>query len=130
MFSQSRMKIFQTVRKKYAMAGISASQQWTQKYAFNNKELFGFLIFGFVIVSQLVYIFFVANDLMEYMECASTGSGTIIMFACFAGIVFRRTALFETIDNIEKLIDTSKTNLNSKIFDFIEEKKKFNKFFF
>lgn len=104
---RSKMIIFRTVRNKYAMVGISSSNQWTQKYSFNKRECFGFLLFGCVTVSQLVYVFYVANGLMEYMECISTGSGTIIMFVCFAAIVFRKTKFFESIDDFEKLIDTS-----------------------
>lgn len=105
--NRSKMIIFRTVRNKYAMVGISSSNQWTQKYSFNKRVCFGFLLFGCVAVSQLVYVFYVANGLMEYMECISTGSGTIIMFVCFAAIVFRKTKLFESIDEFEKLIDTS-----------------------
>lgn len=100
------MRIFKLLRRRFAIVGISPNQ-WTQKYPFSKRLLFDFLLFGCVFVSQFVYIFHVANGFMDYIECISTTSGTILMFVCFVAIVFSKTKVFEAIDNIEKLIDTS-----------------------
>lgn len=102
-----KMKIFKTIQEKYAILGISSSKHWTQKYSSGARLLFGFLLFGCNIVSLLLYILLVASGFMEYMECISTASGTFIMFVCYATIVFKRTLIFETIDNIEIVIVTS-----------------------
>lgn len=66
------------------------------------------MLFASSTASQLVYISCVANDFMEYMECVGVISGNIIVFVCFAAIVFKRSSLFENIDKIEKHIDLSK----------------------
>lgn len=105
------MKFFQTVRKQFAVVGISStSDQSTQKYPYNEKVLLTFLTYGCTLVSQTVYIFCVASGFMEYMECVSALFAGTIIFVCFAAIVFKKRTLFESIDDIEKLIDSSKAN--------------------
>lgn len=102
------MKIFEIVQKHYAILGIGPStQQLAQKYPFSERVILGFLLFGCGAILQFVYIFHVASGPMEYMECVCFLSGIIIMFVCFAAIVFRKTMLFTSIDNIKSLIDTS-----------------------
>lgn len=91
---------------KFAIIGISSPTQSNQKYAFM-KVLFGFLFFGCTFVSYFIYIFYVASGFMEYVACIGVTSGTFIIFVCFASVVFRKTTIFECIDSIEKLIDTS-----------------------
>lgn len=105
------MKIFDTIQNRYATLGISRSYQSAQKYPFNERVLFGFLFFGWTIFSQFVYIFHVARKFLEYMEGTCAAAGCIMLFVCFATIVFKRTSLFENIENFEKLIDTSKTTV-------------------
>lgn len=107
---KERMKILQTIQKQYAILGISSSNQSIQKMDSLLIRLFFdifLLSFGYVIVSQLVYIFHVASNLMEYMESICTIAAYIITFASFVAIDFRKTTLFECIDKIEQLIDTS-----------------------
>lgn len=100
------MKFFENIQKHYAILGISPSQQSTQKCLCNERIFFGFLLFGWLIFLHFMYIFYVANDLMEYIESICVTSACIIIFSCFATIVLRKTTLFEIIDNMEKLIDT------------------------
>lgn len=111
------MKIFRTIQKQYAVLGISASEQLIQKYAVSGKELVGFLLFGCLIISQLIYIFRVANGFMEYIVCICSVSGGIIVFVCFAAIVFEKVTVFACIDSIEKLIDISKRRSYSSTND-------------
>lgn len=59
--------------------------------------------------SHFMNLFYVASDFMEYMEGICTTSATIIIFVCFAAKVFGKTKLFNIIDNIEKIINASKT---------------------
>lgn len=98
----------------YATLGICPSNQPTQTYPFSLllRVIFGFLLFGYLIVSQCVYTFYVANGFIEYVECICTTFSSIIVFVFFAAIVFRKTELFEIIENIESLIDTSEPFLN------------------
>lgn len=104
------MKIFQTVQKQYAIVGIessSPSNQWIQKCPFNERILFGFLLFGCLILLQFVYLLHVASSFMEFMVAACSTSASITMFTCFAAIVYRKSTLFDCIVNGEKLQDTS-----------------------
>lgn len=103
------MKIFNIIKRQYATLGVSPSNQWTQKHPFNGKVSFGFSLFAYLFLSQLMYIFHVANNFMEYMvSICSVSAGTII-FLCFAAIVFRKTKLFACIDSMEKVLETSES---------------------
>lgn len=116
-----KMRIFQRIQRQYAILGIRPSKRWLQNdLPFNGRIALGFSLFACLICSQFVYIIYVANDFMEYIECICSVSGAIITFVCFAAVVYRRTTLFDGIGDIEKLIDTSKT-LSSCYFihDFV-----------
>lgn len=101
------MKIFQTIQKKYAIVGIRSSNQSTQKCPFDKKSL---LIFMMIVslISQFMFILVVASSFMEYSECISVLSGAILISIGSITMIFKTTALFECIDKMEKLIDTSK----------------------
>ena len=107
-----KMKIFQIIQKQYAILGISSPNQSAQKNPSNERTTLGFLIFAWNIVSQFVYIFYVASGFMEYVDCISSTCAGIITFVCFAAIVFRKTTLFKNIENMEQLIDKSESFLN------------------
>lgn len=115
-----RIKILYTIQRQYETLGISSSNQPTQSNSFSKRVLFGFLVFECVIISQFVYIFYVADGFMEYMEGSCAAAASIIVFVCFAAIAFQKTTLFESIDNFEKLIGSSKSTvwnrINSNIF--------------
>lgn len=102
------MNIFRTIRKQFAIVGISnTSNQSTQKMAFIKRIACSFILF-FTIVAQFLYILYVANGFMEYMEAICTFSASIIIFVSFMALAFKRTLLFESIDKIEKLVDSIK----------------------
>lgn len=105
------MKIFQTIQKQYATVGISPSNPSTRDLPFNGRILFGFLLFGCLILLQLMHIFYVASGFLEYVVCVSTTCGTVIVLVCFGAIVFRTAVLFEGIEKIEEVIDKSKAVL-------------------
>lgn len=104
------MKIFQRVIKQYAVWGFSASNQSNYFESINERIFGGFFLFGCLIFSHFMYIFHVATDFMEYMEGICTTCATTIVCVCSVSIVARKSALFEVIDNMGKLIDTSKTS--------------------
>lgn len=106
------MKILKTVQNHYATLGVSSSKQLTKKYPFSERVFFGFFLFVYLLVSELVYIYYVAIGFMEYMDCICTISTSIIIFVCFMAIVHRKTTLFESIENLEKLIETSEPLLS------------------
>lgn len=107
-FHKNKLKIFKTLQKQYANLGISSSsQQTTQKYPFNERVIHCFLFFGWLFVSHFVYIFHVANGFMEYVQGICTTCASMIVFVCFTSKVFNETKLFESIANIENLINKS-----------------------
>lgn len=102
------MKIFQTIRKQFAIVGIeNTSNQSNRKLALTKKIVCGFIL-CLTIVSQFLYVLCVANGFMENIEAVCTFSASIIIFVGFMALVFRRTLLFESIDMIERLVDSSK----------------------
>lgn len=101
------MKVFQTVRRQYAALGIRPNIQLNQRDSSRKRVLFGFLLIGCLLTSQSLYTFLVADGFMELVESVCSTSGTIIVFICFAAIVFKKNLLFANIDNIEQLIDGS-----------------------
>lgn len=113
------MKIFEKVRKHYAALGISPSNPSTQKYPNDKRILFGFVILGCVIVPQFLYIFYVDNNFMDYMETICGVSACIIISICFASVASKKSLLFENISKLEMLIDTSNTILRElRIYKF------------
>lgn len=101
------MKILELVQQHYAILGVSASNQWTQKYPLNERVLFGLLLLGCSFVSHLLYIFRVASDFMDYMVGICSFSGCTIIVVAFVDIALKKNFLFESIGNVEKLIETS-----------------------
>lgn len=77
-------------------------------------------IFGWMIVSQFVYMFRVASGFLEYMVCICSISASLIVFVSFAAIAYRRATLFESIDEIEKLIDSSKSHFRIIAYHFFK----------
>lgn len=105
----TKMKILQTIQRQYALLDIVPSHQANQKCPLSNKILFGYSLLLYSIVSQFMHIFRVASGLMEYMECTCSMFASINMFVCFTAIVIKKAVIFENIETIEKLIETSKT---------------------
>lgn len=109
-FYKTKMKVFQTLQKQYEILGLSSSNQST---SFSKRVFFVFSLYAYLLASQFVYIYHVASGFMGYMECICATLSSIIMFVCFAAVAFRRSIFFNTIDNIENLIETSKSILNT-----------------
>lgn len=99
----AKLKIFNIIQTQYSVLGISrASNQTT-----DNRVLRGFLLFVWLFISHFAYTFHVANEFMEYVQGVCTTSASAIAFVCFTSRVFTKTTLFESIDSIEKIIETS-----------------------
>lgn len=104
---EPKMKFFEIVQWHYSTLGISSTHQSNQKHPFNGRILFGFLLSLCIFASGLMYIFHVATGFMGYMVGICTLSGHIVIYICFATIIFKRAKVFEIIDRLEKLIDAS-----------------------
>lgn len=106
----AKLKIFQIIQKQYTILGISrVSNQVTDK-----RVRRGFLLFALLFISHFAYILHVANGFMEYVQGICAFFSSVIVFVCFTSKTFRKAKLFESIDNIEKIIDSSEP-----IFTFI-----------
>lgn len=103
------MKILRTVQEHYAIVGFSQSTSTEQV---NKRILIGLLLFGYPSVSQILYIFHVADGFIEYVQSVCTTVASTIIFVCFVSFIRRKTQFFEIIDNLEKLIDTSEPRLD------------------
>lgn len=105
LLNKKKMKIFRIVRKQFAILSITPPK--SQKFSFDGKLCYGYVSIGCNFISQLVYTIYVADGFMEIMESVCSTSGMVIQFVCFATIASKRALLFQTIENIENLIDTS-----------------------
>lgn len=126
------MKFFETIQMHALTLGVSSSNHSSQKYPFNRRVLVGFLIFGCSILSHLSYIFLVANGFMDYMVCICSTWASILMFAGFAIIVFKSASVFDSIDNFETFVDTSKlvSSSISSLTSYLQSSCKICFFFF
>lgn len=106
------MKIFQFLQTQYAILGVGAPAQQSTKSSLFYKRVVCSVLLCVTIVSQFLYIFYVAAGFMENMECICSTSASFILLVWFVAIVHKNHALFDIIDTIEKLIDTSKTQSN------------------
>lgn len=100
------MKVFETVRTQYMVMGISPTNQPDRRCPFNERIFAISVSIGCSVISQLWYIH-KANSFVDRMECIGSLSAGIIVFSSFAAIVFRKTKLFKSVGDIEKLIDSS-----------------------
>lgn len=75
------------------------------------REIVGFFLLVWNIIAQLLFLFYAANDFSEYVNCISATCASAIVIISFTAIAFRKATLFESIEYIEKLIDTSNRNL-------------------
>lgn len=116
------MKIFEIIQRHHATLGIYPSQQSAQQQIpLCRRIIFGFLLFGYIIVSEFLNNFHATNDFMECVEYICSSSSTMAMFLSFVGIVHRQSTIFKSIDTIETIIDASKDKQLK--FEFIHKLK-------
>lgn len=101
------MKVFRVIQKYYEIMGIRPANQSPPTHTFSERVVFGFLLFGYCIVAHLLYIIYLASGYMDYVECTTTTSGSIIAFVCFAAIALKSNVLFKIIDNAERFVVNS-----------------------
>lgn len=100
------MIVFRTIRNKLSFLDIGPSNPSTLQDPLN-KRVLGFILLGGNVVLHVVYIFQEANGFLEFVECLNSTFACTIFFVCFAAIIFRKTTLFNSLDNIGKFIDAS-----------------------
>lgn len=108
------MKILQISQKCFTALGIDSEQSKHPFYR-NYKILMGFVLLGYSLFGHLVYIIYVDDRFDKYIECVCATVAIVVITTCFASMVFGMSILFESIDNIESLIDTSECLTNWSI---------------
>lgn len=97
------MKAFQMVQANYAILNITAYQSIQPQPYNSGKILLAFSMFGSLLILQLVYIFYVANTFDEYVECAITTSGKLVICVFLATVIFKMPTMFEFFDTVEEV---------------------------
>lgn len=102
--SQSSMKVFEILRKKLMLLDISPNES----HRFNWKIQMSFLMLGYSILSNIVFILFTANvTLMDHVKVFCIISELVKLGICSAVIVQRQMKLFGVIESIGKIIEKS-----------------------
>lgn len=101
-----KIKIFKTVRKYFAIMGITPVLV-DQSYPFNLGIIFGYLLFGSAITSLFIFIIFEAETFWEFSQSIFTCSAMILGICCLLILVFRVRILFKFIASFENVINTS-----------------------
>lgn len=102
------MHAFTWTQWKFSIVGISPS---IVSRPFNWKILCGFLVLSVSIFCQLVYIFKDANTFAEYTQSIYIGSLILVIFAAMIILIVKRVTLYEFINCVDKILNTSKLNL-------------------
>lgn len=109
------MKICQRIRHHLTMLGIEPTKS-SQTFPLNPRLLFGFLLFNSAVLSTALYLVYLVNSILEYIQCFCILTALIEMSLCFTVIVLQKWRLFDYIECMERLINKSK--LSTKSSDF------------
>lgn len=102
------LQIFRTIRRLLAFLGLNLNHS-TEAYQLLNARLFlGSLVVSIATILYILYLFYVANTLIEYMQCIGILASVIENGICFTAIVFQSDYLFECVIQVEKTINASK----------------------
>lgn len=113
------MEIFQVLRRKLMLLSINPNEL----HRFNWKIQMSFLMLGYSILSNIVFIFFTANvTLMDRVKVFCIISELTKLGICLAAVVQRQKKLFGIIENVEKLANESKLYINLCFWNKFEKK--------
>lgn len=93
--------IFQLVQKNLWFLGISKSQSVGSFYT---RMLIGCLLLITHCSLRLKFLFGVANSFQQYAESIFMSSGMVVIFWCYASLIYKREELFEFIDKCDELL--------------------------
>lgn len=102
-----KMKIFQTIQKKFALVGISKAPA-AQSESFNWRLLMSFISLYSEFITILLYIMLEAETFAEYIQLAFLLSLTVQITFDLSIIIIKTKKMFELIDHFESIINTSK----------------------
>lgn len=101
-FRRRKMKLFKLLQKNLEDLGFSRNHQ-----PFNRRHLLfyleGFLIFA----SFIMFICFVANSVIEFMNSIYMISAGITTFVSFTSTILKAPTMFHFFDYIEQFVNSS-----------------------
>lgn len=119
MVFQANVKVFEIVQRHYAALGIRPTNHSSAKCPINKRVLTTISFLLCSIVLHAVYMFQMAAGFMEFVECICTTYASCMITGCFTIIVLQKDSLFESIGNLEKLIDTREALFDRANWNFI-----------
>lgn len=102
-----RIKILQTIQKKFAIVGIYLDVV-SQPYLYNGRIMMGYFIMGSATVSNFVYIFYEAKSFGEYTRSSFFCAACIYVSIVLTILTQKVKKIVEIINEIENLANTSK----------------------
>lgn len=101
------MKIFQTTQKNMRFGGYEKNRN-----AFNSTHR-RFIMMSFLsVISYTVYTFYMANTPRLYLESLLALSSSLLALMTNISTVFKKTKIFDLIDDIEVLVNESECYLS------------------
>lgn len=102
-----KIKIFLIIQKNFATVGIN-SNLVTQDYPFNERILKGYLIICSWTISNVLYCFHGPESFSEYTQSIYVCSLCILISIAYTILILKVEKLFEFIDGVENVVNTSK----------------------
>lgn len=103
MSKQNQMKLFQPIQTNLALLGISSNQP----HYFNQKSMTTLFIYSSTISLCIVFLFFTANNFLEYTLNVYVTTTAIAVCIAFMAILFHKENIFELIQECEKFVNES-----------------------
>lgn len=102
------LQIFQTIRGLLAFLGLTLEQSIQPHHSFNTRLVLGFITVSLAITLHILYLVFVANTLIEYMQCIGITFAAIANGLSFGTIVYNSKYLFGCLVRVQKTINARK----------------------
>lgn len=103
----SKLEIFQTIQKNLSTIGIGPRSSMPMRI-FNRKILTAFLSLGLCIFCTLMHIFVEAKSFLDLCQSTYECSAFILVAFVLMALAFNSNELFETINDCERLVNSSK----------------------
>lgn len=113
------MKFFETIQKELLLLGINPNES----SPFNWKITMGFLLIGWSILTNVMYVFAMENpSLMDYLACFSVTTTIATVGICFIVIAFQQMKLIGIIEGQQKLVNKSNLRIFTMNLNFCLKK--------
>lgn len=100
------MKLFQIIRKKFAVLGISPANS-IQKYPLNPKLVLVYFIYGATWSSSALFLYRKANTFEEYTNNIYVTSATAMIIITYTVVVTKMSKFFTYINNYGQTVERS-----------------------